>query len=89
MEKKKLSHKVTISQCGKEAVFHLSDKELNGLRRSSIYTAQEKERALIATYGRCYNFSMYAFFEYETSYSKCGRFSSIFNYHKGDFFWYL
>lgn len=81
MEQKKLTHKVRITQCGKEAVFRLSDKEFKGLQCSSI----DRETK---TFGRCYNFSMYAFFEYETTRSKYGRFASIFNYHKGDFYWY-
>lgn len=88
---KQLNNKVVISQAGVEATFKLSDKELRSLRRSSRYTRQEEERGFLekATMGNAYNFSMYAFFEYETTRAKSGRFHSLFNYHKGDFLWYL
>lgn len=82
-------NKVTISQCGKEVTFNLTDKEMQGLRKSSIYTAQEKEMAMKATHGRCYNFSMYAFFDYELNGSKRARFHANFNYDDGDFLWFL
>ena len=87
---KELNNKVEVWQCGMHATFRLSDKELKQLRHSSIYTAQEKVYAENhATYGRCYNFSMYAFFEYDTTRAKYGRFAKLFNYHMGDFDWYL
>ena len=86
---KQLNNKVYIQQAGKELAFRLSDKELQNLRNSSIYTAPEKERAMKATFGRCYNFSMYAFFEYETTPAKYKRFANNFNYHKGDFTWFI
>ncbi len=88
---KQLNNKVVISQDGVEATFKLSDKELKGLRRSSRYTRQEKEIGFLenATMGNAYNFSMYSFFDYETTRAKSARFNSLFNYHKGDFFWYL
>lgn len=88
---KQLNNKVVISQGGVEATFKLSDKELRGLRRSSRYTRQEKENGFLekATMGDAYNFAMYSFFEHETTRAKSGRFHSLFNYHKGDFFWYL
>lgn len=79
---KKLTNKVVISQCGVGAVFRLSDKEMDGLRASS----KDKEKKYS---GHCYNFAMYAFFEYETSRAKYGRFASLFDYHKGDFYWYI
>ena len=79
---KKLTHKVVISQHGISAMFHLSDKEMDGLRTSSWDKGNNKHM------GNCYNFAMYAFFEYETTRSKYGRFASLFDYHKGDFFWY-
>lgn len=79
---KKLTHKVVISQCGVNATFRLSDKEMDGLRASSWNRGNSKHA------GNSYNFAMYAFFEYETTRSKYGRFASMFNYHKGDFFWY-
>lgn len=88
---KALKHKVEISQCGVSAVFRLSDKELKDLRLYSNYTAQEKENGFLekARHGHAYNFSMYAFFEYAMTRGKSGRFHGIFNYHKGDFLWYL
>lgn len=88
---KQLNNKVTISQAGVEATFRLSDKELKGLRHSSKYTRKEKESGQVdrATMGNAYNFAMYAFFEYETTRAKSGRFASIFDYHKGDFWWFL
>lgn len=79
---KKLTNKVVISQCGVGAVFRLSDKEMDGLRASS----KDKEKKYS---GHCYNFAMYAFFEYETSRAKYSRFASLFDYHKGDFYWYI
>jgi hypothetical protein len=88
---KKLNNKVVISQAGVEATFRLSGKELKGLRYSSRHTRQEMENGFLekATMGNAYNFSMYAFFDHETTRAKSGRFHSLFNYHKGDFFWYL
>jgi hypothetical protein len=88
---KQLNNKVVISQAGVEATFKLSDKELRNLRHSSRYTRQEKESGRVdkATMGNAYNFSMYAFFEHETTRAKSGRFYKLFDYHKGDFFWYL
>lgn len=77
---KKLTHKVIISQNGINATFRLSDKEMNDLRASSWWRSNSM--------GNCYNFAMYAFFEYETTRSKYGRFASLFDYHKGDFLWY-
>lgn len=89
MNKTLLNNKVEIRQCGVSAVFRLSNEELKRLRRSSCFTAREIEKAMKATSGRCYNFSMYAFFEYETTRAKYGRFASIFNYHNGHFDWFL
>lgn len=80
--KKKLTNKVVISQGGVSSVFRLSDKEMDGLRASSW----DKEKKYS---GHCYNFAMYAFFEYETSRAKYGRFASLFDYNKGDFYWYI
>lgn len=79
---KKLTNKVVISQCGVGAVFRLSDKEMEGL----IASSKDKEKKYS---GHCYNFAMYAFFEYETSRAKYSRFASLFDYHKGDFYWYI
>lgn len=89
--RKQVNNKVTISQAGVEATFRLSDKELRKLRLYSNFTKQEKEEGFLdkATMGNAYNFSMYTFFEYNTTNSKYGRFTSLFNYHKGNFLWYL
>lgn len=78
---KKLTHKVNISQGGVDATFRLSDKEMDGLRASSW--DRDKKHS-----GNCYNFAMYTFFEYETTYSKHSRFARLFDYHKGNFYWY-
>lgn len=86
MPKKALTRKVEIAQKGNYVIFRLSEKEYQSLRRSSIYTAREPIPSL---YGRCYNFSMFAFFDYETSRSKAGRFHKEFNYFDGDFSWRL
>ena len=82
-------NKVTISQCGKDVKFNFTDKELQGLRKSSVYTAQEKEKAIKATHGKVYDFSMFAFFDYETNGPKRARFHANFNYSDGDFHWFL
>ncbi len=74
--KKKLTHKVTLSQAGVNATFRLTDKEYNALKKCQHI------------YGRCYNFSIFAWADYDISRSKCGRFHSIFNYHKGDFIFF-
>ena len=79
---KKLTHKVVISQGGVNATFRLSDKEMESLCASSWTRSNGKHME------NCYNFAMYAFFEYETTRSKYNRFARLFNYHKGDFFWY-
>lgn len=88
---KQNTNKVIISQNGVQATFRMSDKELRKLRVYSRFTKQEKENGFLdkATMGNVYNFSMYAFFEHETSRSKYGRFASLFDYHKGDFLWCL
>ena len=72
--KKKLTHKVTLMQGGTEATFRLTDKEYDALKKcKEIHN------------GKCYNFSIFAWANYDISKSKCGRFNSIFNYHNGDF----
>ena len=69
-----------------EATFRFSNKELRNLRSYSEFTKQEKEDGFLdkATMGQAHNFSMYAFFEYNTTNAKYGRFASLFNYHKGE-----
>lgn len=74
----KNTHKVTLSQCGKEATFRLNDKEYMALKRS--------ERPHYPNY--LYNFAAFAWADYGISRSKSSRFHSIFNYHNGDFYYY-
>lgn len=71
-----ITHKVTLSQAGVNATFRLTDKEYNGLKKSCVPTMPD----------RLYNFSAYAWADYEISRAKCNRFHKLFNYHKGDFF---
>ena len=75
--KKKLTHKITLSQAGVNATFRLTDKEYDALKR-----CEDRYN------GKCYNFSIFAWADYDISRSKCGRFHSIFNYHKGDFYFF-
>lgn len=84
--RQQVDNKVTISQAGVEATFRFSNKELRNLRSYSEFTKQEKEDGFLdkATMGQAHNFSMYAFFEYNTTNAKYGRFASLFNYHKGE-----
>ena len=82
------NNKVEISQAGVDAIFRLSDKELKVLRLYSNRRGDySTEQALKANFGTCYNCYMHAFFDYETTRSKSGRFNSLFNYHKGDYTW--
>lgn len=75
--KKKLTHKVTLMQGGTEATFRLTDKEYDALKKcKEMYN------------GKCYNFSIFAWADYDISRSKCRRFNSIFNYHNGDFYFF-
>lgn len=76
--KKKLTHKVTICQGATEATFRLTDKEYNAL-----------EKCLVHHSGLCYNFSIFAWADYDISRSKRNRFHSIFNYHNGDFYFFV
>jgi len=71
----KNTHKVTLMQYGKEATFHLNDKEYKALKAS--------ERPHYPNY--LYNFAAFAWADYDISRSKRQRFHSIFNYHNGDF----
>lgn len=77
---KKNTHKIVISQGTRKANFHFNDKEMAALRTYS--------EGRTTTMGRCYNFSMYAFFENKTTSYKHGRFLKLFDYNGGDFFWY-
>ncbi len=88
--KKVCNNKIKFCAHGNEAIFRLSDLEVKKLRRYSEYTKSEKERGFLenATFGNIRNFSVFALFDYEIKGSKCGRFHSIFNYHKFDImFW--
>ncbi len=72
----KNTYKVTLMQAGVIATFRLNDKEYKQLKIYAI--PQDKDRL--------YNFSAFAWADYELSRSKMGRFHSIFDYHKGDFY---
>lgn len=74
--------KVIVSQCGVSATFRLTDREYTELRN---YSQNKQSKHM----GTMYNFSAFAWADYEISRSKGGRFNSLFNYHKGDFLWYL
>lgn len=75
MAKTKNTHRVTLMQGGVEATFHLNDREYELLKKSVVPHY----------YNRLYNFSAYAWADYDISRSKRDRFHSLFNYHKGDF----
>jgi hypothetical protein len=77
MARKVNNNKVEFSANGTTAVFRLSDKELAKLR---TYSDGKKHNS----WGMMHNFSVFAFFDYETTPSKSGRFNSLFNYHKFD-----
>lgn len=88
MARKVCNNKVEFSACGKSVTFRLSDKELRMLRRSSIFYNGDKWETF--THGTMYNFAAYAFFEYETSRAKYGRFISNFPYKDFDkIIWFL
>jgi hypothetical protein len=74
----KNTHKVVLTQSGVSAVFRLNDREFELLKKS--------ERPHYPNF--LFNFSAFAWADYDLSRSKCGRFHSIFNYHNGDFYWY-
>jgi len=87
-QRKQCNNKVEFHACGKSVIFRLSDSELKQLRRNSIYTkGQDWEKF---THGSMYNFSAYAYFDYEVKGSKRGRFIENFPYLKFDtIFWFL
>ena len=76
--KKQLPHKVTLMQGGTKAIFRLTNQEYDALKKC-------KESY---NNGRCRNFSIFAWADYDISKSKCKRFNSIFNYHNGDFYFF-
>ena len=75
--------RVEFLQHDVKATFRLTDEEYKQLRNYS-----DKKHGS-SRMGDMYNFSAFAWADYEISRSKCGRFHSLFNYHKGDFLWYL
>lgn len=75
--------KVTLSQNGVSATFRLTDREYKWLKS---YSDKKNSSSRM---GNMYNFSAFAWADYEISRSKCSRFHSLFNYHNGDFLWYL
>ena len=74
----KNTHKVTITQGDVSATFRLNDREYELLKKSERPHCPHS----------LYNFAAFAWADYDISRSKRGRFHSIFNYHKGDFYWY-
>ena len=77
--KNKNIYKVTLMQSNVEATFHLNEKEMQALQKS----------ASVLDKGRVYEISMFAWANYDLSRSKCNRFHSVFNYNKGDFFFFV
>lgn len=78
MIKGKLAHKVRLVQGSTEATFRLTDKEYEGLVRSQAL----RYRNML------YNFAAFAWADYELSPSKGNRFNRIFDYHKGDVYYF-
>ena len=76
--KKQLPYKVTLMQGGTKAIFRLTYQEYDALKKC-------KESY---NNGRCRNFSIFAWADYDISKSKRKRFNSIFNYHNGDFYFF-
>lgn len=77
--KNKNIYKVTLMQSNVEATFHLNEKEMQALQKSaSVFDKR-----------RVYEISMFAWANYDLSRSKCNRFHSVFNYNKGDFFFFV
>ena len=65
-------------QGGTKAIFRLTYQEYDALKKC-------KESY---NHGRCRNFSIFAWADYDISKSKRKRFNSIFNYHNGDFYFF-
>ena len=78
MGKSKNTHKIVLIQGDVNAIFRLNDREYKLLKKY--------ERPYYPNY--LYNFAAFAWAYYEISRSKCDRFHSIFNFYKGDFYWY-
>lgn len=79
MSNNKNTHKVTLVQGGIEATFHLNDREFELLQKS--------ERPHYPRF--LYNFSAFAWADYDISRSKRNRFNSIFDYDKGSFHYFV
>ena len=77
--KNKYIYKVTLMQSNVEATFHLNEKEMQALQKS----------ASVLDKGRVYETAMFVWANYDLSRSKCNRFHSVFNYNKGDFFFFV
>lgn len=78
MNRKKLTHKVRLTQGNTEATFKLTDKEYEGLIKSHPF----KYRNIL------YIFAAFAWADYELSRYKANRFNKIFGYHKGDIYYF-
>lgn len=74
----KLTHKVTLKQGDVEATFRLTDKEYKALLNSQALQYRNM----------LYNFAAFAWADYEISRSKSDRFNRIFDYHKGDIYFF-
>ena len=53
---------------------------------SATFRLNDREYELLKHF--LFNFAAFEWADYDISRSKCGRFHSIFNYHKGNFYWY-
>ena len=81
--KKILNNKVCFSGGGKEITLKLSDKELKLLREYSIYSKGTDLNRM--TYAQIYNFSLYAYFDYDFKGTTKGcRVKQAFPYHDYD-----
>ena len=80
MAKKVCNNKVEFIACGKDITFRLSDEELKALKYHTIVTRKNEDRRNL-TCGDMYNFAAYAFFEYDATPTKYGRFAKNFPYH--------
>ena len=81
--KKILNNVVRFSAAGKDVDVRLSDKELTMLRQSSIYSKGTDLTKM--NYALIYNFSLYAYFDYDLKNTKKGwRVKKAFPYHDYD-----
>lgn len=77
--KNKNIYKVVLMQSNVKATFHLNENEMQTLQKSA--SVMDKRRV--------YETAMFAWADYDLSRSKCNRFHSVFNYNKGDFFFFI